>query len=91
MKRLKAIQSIARRAVDPALSMNPVVQTLIRAVLKVGGGYLVERGLANNNDAEAITAGIMAAIGVVWGILHRQQQQKAYNCVPHHPDEMYST
>ena len=51
--------------------MNPILQTLIRAALKVGGGYLDAKGLASDNDAQVIVAGLMALIGVVWGILHR--------------------
>ena len=53
--------------------MNPILQTLIRAGLKVGGGYLVAKGLASDSDAQVIVAGAMALIGVVWGILHRSQ------------------
>jgi drug/metabolite transporter superfamily protein YnfA len=47
--------------------MNATMQSLIRAVLKVGGGYLVAKGLADESTAEVIVAGLVALIGVVWG------------------------
>ena len=49
----------------------------MRSVLKVGAGYLVAKGIADGVAAEAITAGIIAAIGVVWGVLHRKQDPAA--------------
>jgi hypothetical protein len=51
--------------------MNDTTQTVIRSVLKVGAGYLTAKGFADSNTAEVIVAGIVAVIGVVWGIMHR--------------------
>jgi hypothetical protein len=53
--------------------MNDTLQTLIRAVLKVGGGYLVAKGLADQSTAEVIISGLAAFVGVGWGIWHRTQ------------------
>jgi hypothetical protein len=52
--------------------MNDTTQTIVRSVLKVGGGYLVAKGLADESQAEIIVAGILAAVAVVWGVLHRK-------------------
>jgi hypothetical protein len=51
--------------------MNETILTLIRAVLKVGGGFLVAHGLADDSSVETIIAGVLAVIGIVWGIMHR--------------------
>lgn len=53
--------------------MNDTAQTLIRSVLKVGAGMLVAKGLADQSTAEAITGGVIAIIGVIWGVLHKKQ------------------
>jgi hypothetical protein len=51
--------------------MNDQTQTLIRSVLKIGGGYLMAKGLADSNQVETIGAGIFAALAILWGYLHR--------------------
>lgn len=48
-------------------------QTLIRALLKIGGGFLIAKGLADDNQVETIIAGLCAAFGIVWGLWHRTQ------------------
>ena len=47
------------------------LQTLLRAALKIGGGYLLARGLADNSTVEALIASALALAAVLWGILHR--------------------
>lgn len=47
------------------------VQTLVRSVLKVGGGYLVARGWADESSVEVLTAGAITLAAIVWGIWHR--------------------
>jgi len=51
--------------------MNDTLQTLIRAALKYGAGYLTAKGLADENTTQVIGAGMFALIGVVWGVMHR--------------------
>jgi hypothetical protein len=51
-----------------------VIQTLIRAVAKIGGGALVAKGVADDDAVEAIAAGLIAVAAVVWGIRHRTPQ-----------------
>jgi hypothetical protein len=51
--------------------MNDTVQTVIRSVLKIGAGYLAAKGFADSATGEVICAGVMATIGVVWGVFHR--------------------
>lgn len=56
-------------------------QTLIRSILKIGGGALLTKGLADESTLETIIAGLTALIGVVWGIYHRSEGKIA-NPVP---------
>ena len=56
--------------------MNDTTQTIIRSVLKVGGGYLVAKGFADQSQVEIIIAGVAAGIAVVWGIMHRNAAAK---------------
>jgi hypothetical protein len=56
--------------------MNDSTQTLIRAVLKIGAGFMISKGFADENSMEAVTAGIVAAIAIVWGLLHRNSATK---------------
>lgn len=51
--------------------MNDTLQSLIRAVLKIGSGYLIAKGLTDANQSEAIISGLIASIAVAWGALHR--------------------
>jgi hypothetical protein len=51
--------------------MNDTLQTLIRSVLKVGGGYMVAKGWADDNAVQVIVAGFVSLIAVIGGILHR--------------------
>jgi dienelactone hydrolase len=41
------------------------VQSLVRAVLKIGGGYLLARGLADGSTIEALIAGALALVAVL--------------------------
>ncbi len=51
--------------------MNPTYQTLLRSLLKIGSGYLVSKGLADHDDAELASAGIVALAAIIWGVMHR--------------------
>lgn len=55
--------------------MPDELQTLVRAALKIGGGYLVAKGLADQSGAEVIAAGLAALIGVAWGLRHRTPKE----------------
>ena len=57
--------------------MNDTNQTLIRSVLKIGAGYLIAKGVTSEQTTEIIIAGILAAVGVVWGIVNRRPQLPA--------------
>ncbi len=48
-----------------------VVQTLVRAVLKIGGGYLLAQGLADESTLEAVSAGAVALVAIIRGVRHR--------------------
>jgi len=46
-------------------------QTLIRSILKIGGGALIAKGITDESTAETIIAGLVALIGIIWGLVHR--------------------
>lgn len=46
-------------------------QTLIRSILKIGGGYFVAKGFTDDSTAEIIISGLVALIGIIWGLVHR--------------------
>ncbi len=50
--------------------MNDQIQSAIRSVLKVAGGYFVARGVATDSTIETVIAGIIAAAGIVWSYFH---------------------
>jgi hypothetical protein len=53
--------------------MNDTTQTLIRSVLKVGGGFLASKGIADESQVELVSAGLIALIAVIWGYFHRSK------------------
>ena len=52
--------------------MNPTTATIIRSVLKIGAGWLVAKGYTDDSSAEVVIAGIIAGVGIVWGIIARR-------------------
>jgi len=52
--------------------MNDQVLSAIRSVLKIGGGWLIAKGYADNSNVEMVIAGILAAAGIVWSWAHHQ-------------------
>lgn len=51
--------------------MKDSTQTLLRSVLKLGAGYLASKGVGDQSAWELIVSGIIAAIGIKWGLVHR--------------------
>jgi len=51
------------------------VQSLLRGILKIGGGYLLAKALADGNTAEAVIAGAVALVAIVWGVRHRAKSE----------------
>lgn len=49
--------------------MNETTSTIIRSILKVGGGFLVAKGLASESVAADLIGAIITIIGFVWGIV----------------------
>lgn len=47
--------------------MNATTSTLLRSVLKIGGGFLVSKGIADESTSEVIVAGLVAVTGVIFG------------------------
>lgn len=46
--------------------MKEQISSILRSILKLGGGYLIAKGLTDQSNSEVIIAGILAAGGVVW-------------------------
>ncbi len=57
--------------------MNDTTQTIIRSILKVGGGYLTAKGYADNAKVELIIGGLVALIGVVLGFIKSRKTEAA--------------
>lgn len=53
------------------------IQTLLRSVIKIGGGALISSGFATGSDLQIIGAGIATLIAVIWGVLHRTSGDSA--------------
>lgn len=51
--------------------MNDSTQTLIRSVLKIGAGYALAKGWADDAQVQVIASGVVALAAVIWGLLHR--------------------
>lgn len=49
--------------------MNETVSSIIRAVLKVGGGFLVAKGLATDTAIAEVSGALVAIVGFVWGLI----------------------
>jgi hypothetical protein len=49
--------------------MNNEIGSVIRSILKIGGGVAVSKGIADESTVETAVAGIAAIIGIVWGIV----------------------
>jgi hypothetical protein len=45
------------------------VFTIVRTVLKVGGGFIIAKGFADEAMVTELTGAIVSIIGVVWGII----------------------
>ena len=57
--------------------MNDTIATIIRSVLKVGGGILVTKGLTDSSTVETVVAAIITIVGFVWGIINAKKTQAA--------------
>jgi len=55
--------------------------TTVRAVLKIGGGWLVAKGLADDGQVEELAGAIAALIGIVWGIWEAKKAKAAKEVV----------
>lgn len=53
--------------------MNDSTLSLLRAVLKLGAGYAIAKGVTDDKTAEILIGGVVGAVGVVWGCLHRSE------------------
>jgi hypothetical protein len=47
---------------------NDQINSAIRSVLKVAGGWLVAKGFTDNSTVEIVIAGIIAAVGIGWSV-----------------------
>jgi len=49
--------------------MKESIGTIIRTLLKVGGGWFIAKGFADEAQVEAITGAVVTIVGIVWGIV----------------------
>lgn len=42
------------------------ILSILRSVLKIGGGALVAHGITDDATAQAIMGGVLAVVGLVW-------------------------
>jgi hypothetical protein len=47
---------------------NEIAGTVIRSVLKIGGGLLVARGVASEGQAQALIEALAGAAMAIWGV-----------------------
>lgn len=57
--------------------MKEAIGTMIRAVLKIGGGALVAKGIADEGQVEAVIGAIVTIVGVIWGIVEAKKSATA--------------
>ncbi len=55
--------------------MNDSTLTFLRAILKVGGGYLVAKGIADDSQITDLIGGAIALIGIIAGFLKAKKTQ----------------
>ncbi len=51
--------------------MNDANQSIVRAILKFGAGYLVSKGIIEDNMVETFIASGVGLVALAWGIKHR--------------------
>lgn len=50
---------------------NSAILSLIRAALKIGGGYFIAKGVVSEADWETAAAVFITLFGVIWGMIDR--------------------
>lgn len=50
--------------------MNDGVKVAIQTALKVGGGYLVAKGITDSSTVEIAAAGLVAIVAIIWNWTH---------------------
>jgi hypothetical protein len=51
---------------------SDTIQTLVRTALKMGGAILIQKGVTTDPTWEAVVGGVVATVGIIWGILHKK-------------------
>ena len=51
--------------------MTAIQQTLARSAFKIGSGFLAALAITDDSTLELISAGIIAAVSVLWGVIQR--------------------
>lgn len=55
---------------------SETIQTILRSVLKVGGGFLVAKGLATDSGVTDAIGAVVTIVGFVWGIIAARKAAK---------------
>lgn len=59
--------------------MKPEYASIIRALMKIGGGAVGINGVKTENTIEVIIAGAVAAWGVIWGVIVSRRKRVQVN------------
>lgn len=62
--------------------MNETTSTIIRSILKVGGGFLVAKGLASESVTADLIGALVTIIGFVWGIFAAKKAASTSDAAP---------
>ena len=62
---------------QPGLVNADTVSTVVRAVFKFGGGYIIHAGFTDSSNWEKLTGAVVGLTGILWGIYSAHQDAKA--------------
>ena len=49
-----------------------VILSLVRALLKIGGTWMLSKNLASGSDVETLISAAMILVGIVWGMMAKK-------------------
>ncbi len=56
--------------------MSEQLSSAIRSVLKLIGGALITKGYTDSSTLEVVIAGVIAAVGIGWSVMHHKAAVK---------------
>ena len=65
--------------------MNPENASIIRALLKIGSGYALAKGIGDSDLWETVISGIIGVIAIIWGYKARKSAKATGPSLPNTP------